>query len=218
MITKTESELLIRDLLDDADSKRWSASVFPLWVSAAMDSVWGELLTDRPYYNSQMDNISTLTSPGYVDLSSGGDLSQRFGRIQSVTRSARQYSQARPESVVLEDGAVVLADDYTYTKLGDELHLFPYDTTTDVEVRYCYLPAKWSSLSGGDDVVWPDGHEMVYIHHAASIMGGKGGVEDVSAMFQIKELLYQKMLAAIKPVVGPLTMHTNDTPEGWGGR
>lgn len=219
-LTQAQATALIRDLLDDASEKRWSSTVLDYYADLGYDNLWKRLHTDVFRYNSQRDNLASLTSPGYIDTASGGDLSKRFGALQSITRNAQEYGELDPAQVVLEDGAVVVAEDKGWIWIGNELHLFPYNTTDDVEIQYGYLPAAFSSLSSGDTVEWPDGHEMAYITQIAGFMFLKGGYETeaASAQLAVSEDLYTKMLGALKRrSPGPTTMRTTDMPEEYGG-
>lgn len=217
-MTKAESETVIRSHLDDAASKRWGSSEFDLIVSATYDSCWRALLVQFPWLLTQRDDItSALTSPGYVTLTTAGELTQRFHGLISITRDGRQYSRGLDKNVVLQDDAVVVAPDYTYVRWGDELHLFPYDTTADLEIRYSYIPPVWSGLADGASIVWPEGHELAFTYAAATRLGAKGESEELGNWGGLAGIEWGRMLESIKAASpGGIAMFMNDTPEGWG--
>lgn len=215
--TRANAEVLIRSVLDDPSGVRWTDTELRLFADSAFDSLWARLLTDRPKYNSAFQNLTSLTSPGYLDTADGGGLTLRFVKLQSLTRNAQQYGELDPANVIIEDGAVVSAEDHGYIFLGDHLHLFPYNTTDDVEIRHSYRPAVWSTISAGN-ITWPMGHEMVYILRIAGLMLLKGGYERQAALdtLGMAEDEYSKMLGALKRTPGPDVMHLTDDSSEWG--
>lgn len=218
-ITQANSELLVRDLVDDPNSVRWSATAFPLYMDLAYDSLWRRLLTDRPAYNQVTETLGALTSPGTVNLADGGDLTNRFHGLRKLVRDSQAYGKADPRDVLLEDGAVVVAEDYTWMFFGrTQLHLFPYSVAAGVEITYNYLPAAWSSLASGATVTWPNGHEWAFVLYAAAMLSAKGpGVEDPESLYGLAELEYSRMLGSLtSQEPGPVQIYVPDSPETWG--
>lgn len=213
-MTKAESESLVRSYLDDPNSVRWDSTEFPLLMDAAYDSMWHRILNVYPWVLVATETGATVTSPGYVDLSA---LTQRFKNLIHVVVDEQQYGRANVKNITLQNGSVVVAEDQTYIRLGDQLHLFPYDTGADVEVKYGYIPAKWSSLSAGATVTWPDGHDLALVLGAVTRMMPKGAAEDVGQLGELAALEWNAMMDTLASwAPGGLAMFTNDTPEGWG--
>lgn len=222
MFTNTEVETLLRDFLDDpSPGARWTTAIIDDVMTMVLDKLWSDILISVPDYTSQLDTLTSLTAPGTIDLRTtgdGGDLSQRFVAVRNIVRNTRTYGQINPKRVVLEDGAVVAADDYAWIRYGNTLHLFPYEETPEVEFRYSYRPAKYNSLGAGADVEFPEGHEMVYIMRGVAMLMLKGGVEDTSAFAIQAKILYDEMIQALmSESPGPTVMFTSDEPESWGG-
>ena len=217
-MTKAESETTIRSHLDDLDSKRWPAAEFDLIVSATYDSMWRRLLVQFPWYLVQTDTItSQLASPGYVVLTTAGDLTQRFHALRHVTRDGREYSEIDRKNVAVEGTDLITGEDYSYFRLGDRLYLLPFDQDTDVEVEYGYMPAAWSGLADGTAITWPEGHELAFTLGAATRLGLKGGVEDMAQLGQMAALEWNSMLESLKAATpGGVSMFVNDRAEGWG--
>ena len=217
-MTKAQVRTAVAQLLDDPSNVRWSTANLDILIGMVMDDLVGTLLESAPYAVSQLDTITSLTAPGYVNVASGGDLSKRFFRLQSVTRDGRQYSEAKPRELVLEAGAVKTAPDYTFCFFGDQLHLFPYDTATDVEVRYSYRPTNFNSIAtDGTAVEWPDGHEICPILRAVVFGMNKGAAEDASPIYTLYKESFSNLVSAIKRrAPGPSVMYVTDTSYGWG--
>jgi hypothetical protein len=220
MLTKIQARTTIQHMIDDPAGVRWPVANLDVLISMTLDSLYAEILEASPYAVSQLDTV-TPTSPGYVDLrttADSGDLSQRLARIQSVTRDGQEYGQLDRRNVVLEGGAEITYDeDYGFVLMGKELHLIPYSVTEDVELRYSYTPTAFWSLDDGDDVEWPDGHELVYTSYLAALAMARGGAEDGSAWMMVHAVAKQSMMGAIsRRAAGPQTLFTSDTSIGWG--
>lgn len=160
---KGELRTVVRTLLSDQAGHRVGGGVLDLLTEAVMDPVWMEILDRRPYFVSQLDTVTTLTSPGYINAASGGHLTKRLFRIQDIVRSSQSYAPLDPRHVMLEDNELQAANDrqsYVYIVLGPQIHLFPYETTPEVEVRYSYLPTKYTGLADSAVFEWPEGHEL----------------------------------------------------------
>lgn len=217
-ITRAVARTMIRELADDPDGKRWSDANLDILAGMVIDGLYADILDDQPQAVSLLETVTTLTSPGTIDTSSGGDLTNRLYRVQSIVRNGQTYREADHRNVVLEDGAVISAQDYTYVFFGDELHLFPYSTTEDVEIRYSYRPTKFDLLANDSTAVeWPDGYELAYLTKVAAFAMGKGGVEDPTYMLAFHAQELQRLLSAIRRrSPGPTTMFTNDSSLSWG--
>lgn len=215
-MTRAESETIIRSTIDDTDEVRWPAAEFDLIVSTTYNALWRALLVQFPWLQTQLDTVNSTS--GVVDLTdSTGDLTQLFHSLVSVTVDGRQYGQVDPKNVTLEDGAVVSAEDYSYIRFGNDLHVFPYDDAADIEVRYSYRPTPWSSLSDATAIVWPSGHELAFCYAAASRLLLKGGVEDAEQIHGMAGIEWGRMLDTLKSwAPGGQTPFLNDRPEGWG--
>lgn len=220
-MTRVEAETLIRELADDPDGARWSDFNLRLLASVTLDDLWSDLLTSVPGFLSQLDTVTSLDSPGYLDtrlVADGGKLSQRFFRIQSLTRDDQEYSQVQGHQVVLEDSERLVGPDHSWIRYGDALYLLPLELTPEVEIRYSYLPTKWSDLGGNTEVPWPDGHEFVYVQEIAGRAMLKGSAEDPTRILQLADSARRRCIAHCQKVgPGPLMMRFLEDPVAWGG-
>lgn len=210
--------------MDDASATFWSSANLDVLISLTLDDLWQDLLRFEPSITSQLDEITTLTSPGYIRLPKTtdtpvGDLTQRFFTIQSVTRDGREYSPIDPRDVVIEDNEVKTtnAGDFRYFKRADQLWLLPLETTPAVEFRYSFLPATFSSLADGNTVVWPEGSEGVYTFESAGRAMMKGDREESAHLLGIANLQMKHLRARVsRPFPGPLMPFQPSTPQAWG--
>lgn len=169
-MTKEQFRTLVRTLLGDVGKDRIGDPALDVVTQVVHDREWAGLLYEFPYLVTQNDALTALTTPGYVDLresTDSGDLTKRLYRILAVVRDgqtyrplsakqvARQPSNAAAEQLVGSN----VGTTGTYVQYGTQLHLFPYDTTTDVDVLYSYLPTRYTSLAETAAVGWPDGGE-----------------------------------------------------------
>jgi hypothetical protein len=222
-ITKTNARTMVRQFIDDPDAARWTDGNLDLLITLTLDDLWGELLDFAPMALSQLDELTSFTSPGYIDLrltGSGGDLSQRFYRVQSVVRNTRAYTEMRHHDVLLEDNDVQASNvgtNYHYIVQADRIHLFPYSTTDAVELRYSFLPPEFTSLAGGDTVIWPDGYDAAFLHESAARALIKGDVEDPGQHRLVAHNIMERCREAIsRNSAGPTTMLLTSHPHEWG--
>ena len=222
MLTKANARSLIRELADDPNAKLWSNANLDALASATLDDLWATILSVAPWATSQLDTITTLASPGYVDLrltTGGGDLTQRLYRLQTITRDDQSYGAIQPSSVTLQAGEVKASDNasYAFFVWADRLYLFPLDTTTDVEVRYSYLPTPFTTLNEGDTVGWPDGFDAAYTHEVAARAMLRGAREDPAGLRAIAAESFNRLLGAVsRQHLGPTTPILMDSPLTWG--
>lgn len=191
-LTKLEARGLIQELIDDASAKMWGTSLLDRLATTTIDALWGELLEINPRLLVQTDTITTLQSPGFLRLAlttdtPAGDLSQRFRRIQHITRDGREYTEIRRQNVVVEDNEVGVNDarQYGWYRKGKQIWLVPFETTPEVEFEYNYLPTKFSALADGDAVEWPEGFEDAYTWEVAGRAMLKGGRENAESHLAI---------------------------------
>ena len=220
--TKAQTRTLIQQLIDDNDAKLWSAANLDLLTQLRHDALWAEFHDFQAWFTSQLDTLTSLTTPGFIDtrLTATGDLSKRILRVQAVTRNGRQYSLADARNFTIENAILVGrsgADHFSYTRLGDQLHLFPYNTDDDVEIRYTHLPTAYDGLADGTDVDWPEGHEMALIADVASWAMSRGSAEDVTQMCDMAKMEKFKLIDHIsRTAIGPLSPFWADDPIQWG--
>lgn len=214
-----DARTVIQQLIDDPDGQRWSSANLDLFASTVLDDLWGNLLTFAPYLRSQRDDLTTdLSSPGYIDAGTGGDLSERLYRIQKITRNSREYRPVDQRELVLESDEVIVGPDYTYTRFGPRIYLLPLERSPDVEIRYSYRPTRWEDLTDDStEVDWPDGFEAAYLHEIAGRLLLKGAAEDPSGHLEIARDAMHRLQGQIqKWYPGPSTLHTTTTPESFG--
>ncbi len=106
---------------------------------------------------------------------------------------------------------------HKYLFLGDQIHLFPYNLTDDVELRYSFYPTLFDGLADGTAVQWPEGHEDALILTAAARAMAKGSREDATQLATLAGAAVQSMLEVIeRRAPGPKMPYLDDTPIEWG--
>jgi len=225
-LTKLEAKELIRELLDDASSRLWSDTLLERLVTTTLDRLWGEVLSFAPRFTSKVDTIATLQAPGYIRLAlttdtPAGDLTSRFFRVQSVVRGNQEYAAADPRNIVVNTNGLVVRDtsrEWVYHIQDRQLWVFPLDTEEDMELRYSFLPPKYSGLANGDPVQWPEGLEDAYVYEAAGRAMLKGGREDATALLAIgREAMADVRAYVSRPHGGVITPFQHMTAQSWGG-
>lgn len=222
-LTKAQYRTQIQGMLDDESAKFWTAANLDILTQLTQDALWSTLLDLNPYFVSQNDTLTSLTTPGYIDadqVAGGGDLTKRIFRLQSITRDSQEYHPVDRRHIALQGGEVKAVNDqngFTYTYLGDQIHIFPYDLTTDLEVRYSYYPTLYDGLGESTAVEWPEGHELALIMQVAANAQVKGGREDNEQLQKMADRWFNVLKAKIsRNFQGPLTVFMGDTPEEWG--
>lgn len=219
MLTKAEARTAIRDIIDDPSGKFWSNDSLDKLASRTIDGLWSDVLDLAPYMVTQLEEPG-ITSPGYIDLrltTTGGQLTQRFYRVQKVTRNGVEYREAKQIGIVIEDDVLLTGENGTYAFYGNQLWLFPLDPTTAVELRYNFLPTPFTSLTDGYIVPWPDGYDDAYIYGTARRAFAKGDAESINQATQLYGEAMTKLTAAIrKNSFGPVVPFTTGTPAEWG--
>ena len=219
LYTKANVRTLVSELADDPDHVAWTAANKDLIISLVYDTLWSRMLELSPNLTSARQDLTSLTSPGYFTISTG--LDNRFQRIHTITRNSQVYSPVSVKDVVIQ-GDVVKAEDvrgsYHYVLLGDQVHLLPYNTTDDVEVRYSYKPTRFTDIASDATVItWPDGHEEVLIYAAAARLLMRGDREDATQLSTIADLAWRELSSAIQhQQLGPIMPHHMNQPSAWG--
>lgn len=219
--TKAQYRTLIQQMMDDPNAKKWTAANLDLLTQLRQDALWGDFHAHQPFFTSQLDNVATLTTPGFINIANGGDLTKRWLRFQTITRNGIQYTEGDPRNFVVEDDALVLVGEGSENKwirLGDQIHLFPYSLTDDVEARYAFYPTAYDGLGEGTSVQWPEGHEMALISDVAVWGMSKGEEEDVKNMQAMAAKELGRLIDRLdRPGIGPSMPFYNDSPTDWGG-
>lgn len=201
MLTKAQARMLTREWLDDPNAKRWSDTRIDLAIQMALDDLWTDMLDIQSGLTSQLHTITSLVSPGYIDLrltTQGGQLTQRFYRVQKVTRDGREYRPVDPRDILIEGNNALAGPDISHYVLGDQLWIFPLDTDTDVELRYSFKPTPFTSLTDGMNVPFPEGSESAYVLMASATTMAKGGAEDIGQLMALAKDARDRCLAAIR--------------------
>jgi hypothetical protein len=218
--TKAQARSAVAQAIDDPNFKRWTSANLDVVIAMAVDDGWSQLLETNPYYTSQLQTFSSITSPGYVDLrliANGGALSQRFQKVQKVTRDGREFSLAKQQELLLEGNADLSKLAYRYIFFGDQLWLFPLETNLSIELRYSFKPPSFISLGENDTVAWPEGHESAYVYEAAARAIGRGNAEEMTNFMSIAQMSQKRAENAIKrQYYGALMMDVDDAPTAWG--
>lgn len=227
LLTKAQIRTAVQQAIDDPSAARWTAPNLDVLIGLCYDDLWGDILKWAPNLAaSKLDTITTLVSPGYIDLSAtggAGQPTQRFFQARSVVRESREHVYAPNESIIIEDNAVVspvsvMLDGY-YTFYGPQLWIFPLKTTPEVEFRYSFRPAAFTSLSDGTAISFPDGHESALVYEAASRGFTKGDAESMAQVQQLAQDAQARLRASLMP---PIQISREprqlDSPLAWGGR
>ena len=218
LLTKAEARSMIRAMMSDESSEKWNAGNLDLLIQLTLDRLWAKIIDIAPMLYSYLDTVTTLTSPGYISTGLGGDLTKRFVRLQSLTRDGREYHPISRKDVVFEDSAVIAVNVsryYKYVVMGSQIHLLPYDTAADVEIRYSYRPDSFTTLADTATVEWPDGHEDAYIAEIVLRAATKLPPEFYNELKDAAKAAW----FALEDGLGELliTPQTTDDASAWGG-
>lgn len=233
-LTKAQVRSQIRQLIDDPNAKRWNDDALDALIEGVHDDLYGDMLDTAPYFNTAYQQISLpLRAPGYVDLRQtfyGGDLTQRFYRLQQCIADGRQYYAKDPRDYLMTasvpDGNItsIRADQgveqrFTYQFLGNQLWLHPLGAlTTFVELRYSFKPVSFTSLTNGYIVDMPEGSYRALVNLCAADAMPKGAAEDAAVFRSMGEESRQKLLNSIRRQShGATQIYTGDTPWSFGG-
>ncbi len=218
-LTKLESRTLIQQLIDDPSAARWTAANLDVLSSIALDKFWAELLIEAPWIRSTLETVTPLNTPGFINIAAGGDLTDRFFRVQKLTREGTEYSPGMQKDFVIEDAAFLAQHRRQYFRIGDQLWLSPLTLTPEVEIHYSSRPATYDSIADGATVVWPDGHEEAWIYGVAFRALGKGAAEESTLFKEIAEDAMRLCRASVKKLFpGPIPITTTDDPVSWGSQ
>lgn len=212
-LTKAQYRSMVRQYLDDPNAKRWSDGFIDLAIQLVADDLWTDLLDQNPWLTSQLQTISTLHSPGFIDLrlaSMGGDLTQRFYRIQFVkgiadagSQAARMYYPKDPRDYLLTGGdqGVIVATRFTYEIKGDQLWLYSSDMQfgpAPVDIRYSFKPTPFTGLADGTPYPFPEGGEAALVMAAAAHTMAKGNAEEAAQLINLADRALVKLLASVR--------------------
>src|ERR1043166_2382811 len=165
MLTKAQYRTITRQYLDDPSAKRWSDANLDLVITFVLDDIWCDMLDTAPYLTCMYQQIGLpLRAPGYVDLRqtvNGGDLTQRFYRLQQLIADGRHYFAKEPRDFLMVanqqtgDVSTIQASTgveqrFSYQFIGDQLWLHPLgNVTTFVEMRYSFRPMQFNLNAEG---------------------------------------------------------------------
>lgn len=220
-LTKAQIRTAIREMIDDPQAKRWSDPNLDQLTELVLDDLYSDILDTAPYINSQYQQIGLpLRAPGYIDLRTtafGGDLTQRFYRLQQLIADGRQYFAKDPRDFLMSatsatgDITTIRASTgveqrFSYQFLGNQLWLHPLgNVTTFVEIRYNYRPVGFTSLTDGFIVDIPEGSNRVIINLVAADALAKGNAEEAQQLRIMGEDARQKLLNSIRRQVHGMT-------------
>lgn len=210
---------LVRELIDDRSGSRWPTSTLDLLFGATLDGLWGEIFDSQPRLTSKLETL-TPTAPGYLDLrlvADGGQLSERFHRVQKLTRDGISYNEGHERDVSIEGSTRITGDDYSWWVWGDQLWMIPLSSSGTVELRYSWLPRSWGSLSDGSQVPWPDTNEEAVAFKVAQRCLMKGSTEESETFAREAEQALQRTKTSIRHHgPGPAMIYLEDSPAAWG--
>jgi hypothetical protein len=220
-------------MIDDPNSKRLTDSQLDAVIEGVHDDLYGDILDQAAYFNSQYQQIGIpLRAPGYIDLrltTYGGDLTQRFYRLQQCIADGRHYFAKDPRDYLMvakvQDGTVtsIAADAgveqrFTFQFLGNQLWLHPLgQVTTFVELRYNYKPVPFTQLTNGTIVDMPEGSNRALINLSAAEALPKGNAEDAAQFRAMGAEARDKMLNSIRRQYhGATQIYEGSNSWGWG--
>lgn len=225
-LTKAQARTAIREVIDDPNAKFWSDANLDVLTARVFDDLWSELLEVSPWLTSQLQTFTTaqVIAPGYLDLrltTNGGQLAQRFFRVQRLIRDQREYESNQEIQTkarfVVQDDIEQSAPRFVYIVQGNQLWMHPLALNSGVELRYAFLPIPYTSLTEGYEVPWAEGYDSAYIYEAAARAFMKGDNED---MKQAKDLAFESFeklkSACARQQIGAQRMQMVDDGVWWG--
>lgn len=225
-LTKAQARTAIRDALDDAEGARWSDTELDTLTSRTLDALWSDLLEISPWLTSQLHTFTAnqLVAPGYLDLrltTNGGQLTQRFFRVQRLIRDSHEYESLQELQVkyrvVVEGDEEITAPRFAYEVQGNQLWIHPLALDTGVELRYAYLPTSYTAITDGSEVPWAEGYDDAYIFETAARALVKGDAEDPRAYKQLaQESMERLKQACSKQMIGASRMQMDNDAAWWG--
>jgi len=225
---------MVREYLDDPNGKRWSDTNLNIAIQFVLDDLWSDMLDVAPYINSQYQQIPLpLHTPGFIDLkltAFGGDLTQRFYRMQQVIADGRHYFPKDPRDYLMvaqsltNDPSTIQASTgieqrFSYQFLGDQVWLHPLGAvTTFVELRYNFRPVAFSQLADGTTLPMPEGSEQSLVLLSAAYAMGKGNAEESMQLQALGEQSRQRLMNSIRRQYHGMTVaFSPENPWAYGG-
>lgn len=201
-MTKLQVRTAIQQMSDDPNAANWTAANLDILTGMVYDELWGEIINTNPYFVTQLDTLTSLTVPGFFDVrlvADGGNLSKRFHRLQDIVRGGRSYTKLDQRDILVEDNAAIVTGyNFTYSFYGDQIWLFPLETTGDVEVRYSFKPAAYTSLADGTSISWPDGYEGALTFEVAGRSMLRGERESAGQILSIASRTQENMMTMVR--------------------
>lgn len=194
LLTKTQVREAVRQAIDDPSDQRWTDANLDILIGMVGDVLWSAILDSFEFATSQSDTV-TPAAGGKIDVTvAGALLSQRFYRVQKVTRVS-DLKEAQPK--VFKE----VVPQLSYYMLGKNIVTDPAVTgSNSVTVEYSYLPTNFNSLASDGTSLpseYPEGHEMalVYLASAAAII--KGDAENMGQIGRMADMAVTAMLTHI---------------------
>lgn len=238
MLTKAQYRNMVRQYLDDPSAKRWTDPNIDIAIQLVIDDLWNDILDQAPYITHIQETlvpffpyspslgfpISGATgSPVAIDLRTivdGGQLSQRFYRVQHLIANEREYYVKDPRDylIVLGDAPTpaLVETRFTYQVLGDQVWIHPPDST--IELHYSFKPGKFTNFTDTDSIPFPEGNESAAIMQAAANTMAKGNAEEAVQLQSLAVTARDRMLNSIRRQYHGMTQPlTTGTSTEWGG-
>ena len=225
--TKANLRIAIQQMIDDPNAARWTAPNLDALTERTHDELWAELHEIQPWLTSQLDTFTAaqLLAPGKIDIRVTGDgagqLSKRFFRVQRLIRDRREYDEfhelSQKARIVVAAGLEISAPQFTYFVQGTEIWIHPLTVTSDVELRYAYLPTAYQTLAEGATVEWPSGYEAALINEVAARALVKGDAEDMRQMKVLANEAFDRCKNALsRRMIHAQRMQAPDDAIHWG--
>lgn len=184
--TRTQALAGVRELLDAANSSRWSDA----WIKTVLGIVhfreWKGILGANPYYRFAQRSVTTDSSGQflYTGLNSGsGNTAQTWNRILSITDGQNIYNQT-----AFRDAPLATTTNYASTYVrswfdaGLSVQVLPVQSGLALTVSVNYTPTRIDNLAlDADSIDFPDGSEVILYLEAAAILFTKGNMESDAA-------------------------------------
>jgi hypothetical protein len=213
-----------REYMDAVGSDRWSDSLIKTVLNSVFEAEWSNILNAAPYYRFATRTVTT-DADGQFALSdldlAGGDSSQYWYRIMSVSDGNYLYQQTRFQDVPLATTTNYLpSHPRLYYIAGDNVQILPVASDVTMTIGINHKPQSISDLlnDSSSEVVFPRNSHLILVWEAAAQLLLKGGAE-TSAAVDLKALARQERESLLDDIrrrtINPTMMAYPDNKSDW---
>lgn len=213
-----------REYMDAVGSDRWSDSLIKTVLNSVFEAEWSNILNAAPYYRFATRTVTT-DADGQFALSDldlvGGDSSQYWYRIMSVSDGNYLYQQTRFQDVPLATTTNYLpSHPRLYYIAGDNVQILPVASDVTMTIGVNHKPQSISDLlnDSSSEVVFPRNSHLILVWEAAAQLLLKGGAE-TSAAVDLKALARQERESLLDDIrrrtINPTMMAYPDNKSDW---